>query len=242
MVPVLQVKVGQELLDGFKERAGRQRLTMTELVVGWIEGYLSGGEGQAGGGSASSSGTSGTTSGSNDSEQYAALAARVSALEQALIALQGTSTTPHGGTSARRVSESASGGASRDSGFEVVDRGNPFGGAPREASVPEPARAWMALPKGEPDLAAIAPLAAGRKLYLEDGWVSFRSPVAVTVKLADGTVLAASATGWTGAEVEITAPGGGWPGGEGNRGLKDVSAPVDAVEFLSPPELKEAAE
>lgn len=113
MVPVLQVKVGQELLDGFKERAGRQRLTMTELVVGWIEGYLSGGEGQAGGGSASSSGTSGTTSGSNDSEQYAALAARVSALEQALIALQGTSTTPHGGTVTQRASGSVFEGVSR---------------------------------------------------------------------------------------------------------------------------------
>jgi len=238
-MPTLQVPLSEEEMAVLKGAADYRGMKLRALVAAWVEAGCPLADGPSNGKAMVSN-----VEVMPASTEHLELARRQVELLEQLVELnrQGQATTPHGGTSARRVSESVSGNAPRDSGFEVVDRGNPFGGAPREASVPEPARDWMALPKGEPDLAAIAPLTAGRKLYLEDGWVSFRSPVAVKVKLADGTVLAASAAGWTGAEVEITAPGGGWPGGEGNRGLKDVSAPVDAVEFLSQPELKEAAE
>jgi hypothetical protein len=95
----MQVRLPAEVLEAFKRYAEREDRSMASLVAGWIEGAIAGrvaAPEQGRGVSAA---------------EHQALVERVSALEQALIAVQAT--PPHGGTGARRASESASEGVSR---------------------------------------------------------------------------------------------------------------------------------
>ena len=89
----------------------------------------------------------------------------------------------------------------------------------------------------ERNLEGMAPLVPDRKLVLEDDWQCFRGGAEVVVTLADGTELVVQAEGRTASHVQLFEPPEGWPGGDGNRRLINVVAPISAVKFEEEPEL-----
>jgi len=251
----LQVRLPGLVLEEFKTYAQEQGQSMASLVLGWIEAALAGSPPAP----VSPAGAGSQPAAPEHLERLAQQVELLSSLqEQAVLQTQllqqlthQAAHTPYGGPGAELATESEPAVVAPSFRAQLAAMGGGEGGV-RRSSAPPPRKVTppptpptpppaprVEEPVLERNLEGMAPLVPDRKLFLEDDWQVFRGGVEVLVTLADGTELAVRADGRTANHVCLKEPAGGWPGGDGNRRLINVVAPIDAVKFEEEPELLE---